>query len=106
MNVSFRLLQLLKYISTKLATMVFSDLFRSNSGKSAEITYKKKRKLFRKKCGILSFTLSIKIAADLKTQGSVVFPPRATRGAPADGPRMNFVISMGLPSFFWIVEIV
>ena len=38
--------------------------------------------------------------SDLKTQGSVVFPLRATRGAPADGPRMNFVISMGLPSFF------
>ena len=25
---------------------------------------------------------------DLKTQGSVVFPPRATRGAPAGRPRM------------------
>ena len=26
--------------------------------------------------------------SDLKTQGSVVFPPRATRGAPAGRPRM------------------
>ena len=42
--------------------------------------------------------IRIVLDADLKTQASVVFPPRATRGAPADGPRMNFVISMGLPS--------
>ena len=44
--------------------------------------------------------LVVVVKPDLKTQGSVVFPPWATRGAPADGPRMNFVISMGLPNFF------